>query len=59
MAKGKKVKENRGGYGRGQGRHLKYGEATKNFSIRCPVSKIEQLKKLVNDALVGWLRGSS
>jgi hypothetical protein len=59
MAKGKKVKENRGGSGRGQGRHLKYGEATKNVSFRCPVSKIEQLKKLVNAALAGWSQGSS
>ncbi len=55
----KKKKENRGGSGRGQGRHLKYGEETKNISFRCPVSKIEQLKKLVNDALAGWSQGSS
>lgn len=54
-----KKKENRGGSGRGQGRHLKYGEATKNVSFRCPVSKIEQLKKLVNAALAGWSQGSS
>jgi hypothetical protein len=55
----KKKKSTHGGAGRGQGRHLKYGEETKNVTFRCPVSKIEQLKKLVNDALAGWSQGSS
>lgn len=55
----KKKKSTHGGAGRGQGRHLKYGEETKNVTFRCPVSKIEQLKKLVNAALAGWSQGSS
>lgn len=55
----KKKKTTHGGAGRGQGRHLKYGEETKNVTFRCPVSKIEQLKKLVNDVLAGWSQGSS
>lgn len=55
----KKKKSTHGGAGRGQGRHLKYGEETKNVTFRCPVSKIEQLKKLVNDVLAGWSQGSS
>ena len=54
----KKKKSTHGGAGRGQGRHLKYGEETKNVTFRCPVSKIEQLKKLVNAALAGWSQGS-
>ncbi len=55
----KKKKSTHGGAGRGQGRHLKYGEETKNVTFRCPVSKIEELRKLVNDALAGWSQGSS
>lgn len=51
----KKKKDNRGGSGRGQGRHLKYGEETKNITFRCPVSKVEELKKIVNNKLAEWL----
>lgn len=54
--KPKKKKENRGGPGRNQGRHYKYGEKTKQVGpFRCPVSKADELKKIVNDKLAEWL----
>ncbi len=54
MAKVKK--ETRGGSGRNQGRHDKYGEETTTFSCRVPVSKKDELKKVVAAALKRWLK---
>lgn len=54
----KKKKDNRGGPGRNQGRKLKYGEETINLSIRVPVSKKEELRKIVNAKLKKWAQGS-
>jgi hypothetical protein len=53
MAKAKK--ENRGGADRGQGRKNKYGEETTTFSCRVPISKKEDLSKIVAAALKRWL----
>lgn len=50
----KKKRSTHGGAGRGQGRHLKYGEETKNVTFRCPVSKIDELKMIVNSKLSEW-----
>lgn len=48
-----------GGAGRGQGRKLKFDEETTTFSVRVPVSKKEELKKIVNAKLEGWSQGSA
>lgn len=52
----KKKKENRGGSGRNQGRYNKYGEETTTFSCRVPVSKKEELSKIVATALKRWFK---
>lgn len=52
----KQKKENRGGANRGQGRHNKYGEPTKTFSCRVPVSKKSELAAIVAAALKRWLK---
>jgi len=51
----KKKKENRGGSNRGQGRHLKYGEATTPVVTRVPVSKVKEFRMFVNLKLKDWL----
>jgi len=52
----KKKKENRGGSGRNQGRHSKYGEETSTFSCRVPVSKKSELAAIVAAALKRWMK---
>lgn len=59
MVKGKKVKENRGGSGRGQGRHLKYGEETVPVVIRCPKSRVKEFRQYAAMKLAEWSQGSS
>lgn len=59
MAKGKKVKDNRGGSGRNQGRRLKYGEETVPVVIRCPKSKVRDLREYIALKLSEWSQGSS
>ena len=54
MAKVKK--ENRGGSGRNQGRHNKYGEETTTFSCRVPVSKKIELAAIIAATLKRWLK---
>ena len=49
-------KETRGGSGRNQGRHNKYGEETTTFSCRVPVSKKSELAAIVAAALKRWLK---
>lgn len=53
MAKTKK--ENRGGSGRNQGRHLKYGEETVPVVTRVPVSKVKEFRLFVNLKLKDYL----
>ncbi|MBS1586554.1 MAG: hypothetical protein JSS82_13525 [Bacteroidetes bacterium] len=55
----KKKKETRGGSGRGQGRHLKYGEETVPVVIRVPVSKVKEFRQYAALKLSEWLQGSS
>lgn len=57
MAKTKK--ENRGGSGRNQGRHLKYGEETVPVIIRVPVSKVKEFRQYAALKLAEWSQGSS
>jgi hypothetical protein len=47
-------KTNRGGTRQGSGAKPKYSEKTKTFGVRCPVSKIPELKLLIKEKLSEW-----
>lgn len=47
-------KETRGGTRQGSGAKPKYNEKTKTVAFRCPLSKVDELKKLVNEKLADW-----
>jgi len=49
--KAKKEKSKRGGKRTGSGQQLKYNEETKTVAFRCPISKVEKLKEIVNAQL--------
>jgi len=50
----KSKKNNRGGIRKGSGAKPKYNEATKTFGIRCPTSKIDELKFIIKAKLLEW-----
>ena len=47
-------KETRGGTRRNAGAKPKYAEETKTIAFRCPKSKVEELKMIVNSKLLEW-----
>lgn len=47
-------KETRGGARLNAGSKLKYGEPTKQIVLRCPKSKVEELKTLIRSKLSEW-----
>ena len=49
-----KKKETRGGTRQGSGAKPKYNEQTKTVSFRCPLSKVNELKLVVNSKLSEW-----
>jgi len=49
-------KENRGGSRRNAGAKPKYTEPTKTTAFRIPISKIDEVKKLVREILAGCER---
>jgi len=51
----KKEKSKRGGKRTGSGQKLKYNEETKTVAFRCPISKVEKLKEIVNAKLLEWV----
>ena len=53
--KAKKEKSKRGGKRNGSGQKLKYNEETKTVAFRCPISKVEELKEIVNAQLSEWV----
>jgi hypothetical protein len=53
--KAKKEKAKRGGKRIGSGQKLKYNEETKTVAFRCPISKVEKLKEIVNAQLSEWV----
>jgi hypothetical protein len=55
LMKSKKEKSKRGGKRNGSGQKLKYNEETKTVAFRCPLSKVEKLKEIVNAQLSEWL----
>lgn len=48
-------KETRGGKRAGAGRKSIYKEPTKQVKVTCPVSKIEELKKILDQHLNFWI----
>ena len=48
-------KETRGGTRQGSGAKPKYNEQTKTVAFRCPISKVEKLKEIVNAKLLEWV----
>jgi hypothetical protein len=44
-------KQKRGGTRQGSGAKPKYNEQTTTIAFRCPISKVAELKSLVNDKL--------
>ena len=47
--------QNRGGTRKGSGAKPKYNEQTKTVAFRCPLSKVEKLKEIVNAQLSEWV----
>ena len=47
-------KENRGGNRENSGAKPKYNEPTKTTAFRIPISKIEEVKAVVNKMLLGY-----
>jgi len=47
-------KETRGGTRQGSGAKPKYNEETKTVAFRCPLSKVNELKLVVNSKLSEW-----
>ena len=50
----RKKKEARGGTRKNAGAKPKYNEQTKTVAFRCPMSKIDELKMIVNSKLSEW-----
>jgi hypothetical protein len=48
------TKLKRGGKRPFSGAKQKYGEQTKTIAFRCPVSKVDELKKVINTKLAKW-----
>ena len=49
-----KKETKRGGTRKGSGAKPKYNEKTETFGVRCPISKIEQLKLIIKAKLLEW-----
>jgi hypothetical protein len=47
-------KHKRGGSRKGSGAKPQYNEETITFGVRCPVSKVDELKKIINQKLKEW-----
>ncbi len=47
-------KKTHGGTRSGSGAKPKYNEPTTTIAFRCPVSKVDELKKVVNTKLAKW-----
>ena len=51
--------ENRGGKREGTGAKPKYNEPTKTTAFRIPISKIDEVKSVVNKMLFGYAENGS
>ncbi len=52
--KKKERKPGSGGFRTGAGSKPKYAEPTKSIAFRVPVSKVDEVKKIVNKKLKDW-----
>lgn len=43
--------KNKGGFRIGSGAKPKYGEKTVTFGVRCPISKVPELKEIIKSKL--------
>jgi hypothetical protein len=50
----KKQIKKQGGSRKGAGRSSKFDEPTKTVAFRCPISKVDELKTVVNGKLSEW-----
>ena len=50
-----KKKETRGGTRKNAGAKPKYNEQTKSVAFRCPLSRVDEMKLLINTKLSDWL----
>jgi len=49
-------KETRGGIRLGSGAKPKYNEGTTTFGVRCPISKVDELKVTIKNKLNEWVK---
>jgi len=49
-------KETRGGTRKGSGAKPKYNEGTTTFGVRCPISKVDELKVTIKNKLNEWVK---
>lgn len=47
-------KNTRGGTRQGSGAKPKYNEPTTTFGVRCPISKVDELKLIIKSKLSKW-----
>lgn len=49
-------KQTKGGTRKNAGAKPKYSEQTTTIAFRCPLSKVDELKTIINAKLNGWKR---
>lgn len=49
-------KKARGGSRQGAGRTSNFGEKTKTITLRCPITKEDELKEHINSKLIEWYK---
>ena len=49
-------KPTHGGTRKGSGAKPKYSEETTTFGVRCPISKVNELKLIIKNKLSEWLK---
>jgi len=50
------IKPNHGGIRLGSGAKPKYNEGTTTFGVRCPISKVDELKATIKNKLNEWIK---
>lgn len=50
------MKKNRGGTRKNAGAKPKYNEPTTTFGVRCPISKVDELKTIIRSKLNEWAK---
>lgn len=52
----KRKKETRGGTRKNAGAKPKYSEPTTTFGVRCPISKVDEMKTIIRSKLNEWAK---